>query len=570
MNREETRTTLREKMRANLSLIAGLMLLLPCIVLSQVPVDEYGVPVASLDGDADDPATYAGDSASESPTLSAAELEVLVGPVALYPDDLLAIVLPASTYPLEIVQAARFLEQLESDASLKPDESWDESVTALLNYPEVVRLMDEDIDWTWRLGEAVIAQQEQLIAAIENFRDRAYAAGNLKTDEHQKVNSDDGIIEIVPVDDEIIYVPYYEPAEVVVYQPRRVYYYYPRAYPVYYYPYPAGYRFSSGFFWGVTTVFTIGWHNDYLHVYHPTYWGHPYYGHQYYSHYYRRPSINVYNTWYVDNSRRSSTHRYRDGDYWRPRYRSGARPYEQQVRNYHYPTSDRQDSRRNDTGRTRQVRESGRMDLELRERNRDAIDRTRASARRGDVTVNGAGLQTHPTGNTPRSSNDRTQSSRTTRDRVPGTQEQNRNRSNRSQASDEIATHFRERNSASGTVANANSRRSAGTDQQRRVPANSASRSSVAQSVNLQRETASVNAATRRAAAERNAVQRQRTPAATTTVARTPAPRAAATRERSTPRQAAQHSPSRDETAGTERRTPADARTSNGDRKRRK
>jgi hypothetical protein len=307
--------------------------------------------------------------------LSTAELEELVGPVALYPDDLLAIVLPASTYPLEIVQAARFLERLEIDSTLEPDESWDESVVALLNYPEVIRMMDEDIDWTWRLGEAVIAQQSDVIAAVEMFRDRAYAAGNLKSDEHQTVTVEEGAIEIEPVDEEIIYVPYYEPAEVVVYQPRRVYYYYPDPYPVYYYPYPAGYRFRSGLFWGVTTAFHIGWSNHYLHVYHPTYWGHPYYGYNYYDYYYyRRPSIGVFNNWYVTNNYYTSSYRYRDGGYWRPRARAGARPDEPRVRNYYYPpnTTDPTGAGRdnmNFSNRDRlQVSRDGRMDLNLRER----------------------------------------------------------------------------------------------------------------------------------------------------------------------------------------------------------
>ena len=76
-------------------------------------------------------------------------------------------------------------------------------------------MMDEDIDWTWQLGEAVISQQNDVIAAVEAFRDRAYAAGNLKSDERQKVSYDDGVIEIEPADDDVIYVPYYEPAEVV-------------------------------------------------------------------------------------------------------------------------------------------------------------------------------------------------------------------------------------------------------------------------------------------------------------------------------------------------------------------
>ena len=117
--------------------------------------------------------------------LTPAELEELVGPIALYPDDLMSIVLPASTYPLQIVQAARYLEDYESNNDLAPDDDWDDSVVALLNYPEVIELMNEDLDWTWALGEAALYQQTELLDAIQDFRERADAAGNLQTYERQ-------------------------------------------------------------------------------------------------------------------------------------------------------------------------------------------------------------------------------------------------------------------------------------------------------------------------------------------------------------------------------------------------
>jgi hypothetical protein len=318
----------------------ALLLPLACALLwsgslrAQVPVDDNGNPVEAIDEPvaeqsmAEQPTVGdAGVAAvdDEQPPLTPEELEALVGPIALYPDKLLAIVLPASTYPLEIVQAARFLEQLEQDSSLEPDESWDDSVTALLNYPEVVRMMNDDIDWTWRLGEAVVRQQPEVIAAVESFRDKAYAAGNLKSDEHQNVSNNGGAIEIEPIEEDVIYVPYYEPEHVVHYQPRQVYYYYPRPYPVYYYPYPMHHSFSSGYFWGVTTAFSIGWTTDHLHVFHDSYWGHPYYGRQYFGHYYRRPSITVYNRFYPNSHRHRSDDHHRNGDYWRPRD-GGPRP----------------------------------------------------------------------------------------------------------------------------------------------------------------------------------------------------------------------------------------------------
>ena len=135
--------------------------------------------------------------------------------------------LPASTYPLRSVQAARFLDERAENPSCKPNNDWDDSVVALLNYPEVVKLMNDDLDWTWRLGDAVINQRADVLDAIQAFRDRAYAAGNLRSDDRQVVANDDGAIAIKPADPEVIYVPYYEPERVVVYQTAPVYHYYP-------------------------------------------------------------------------------------------------------------------------------------------------------------------------------------------------------------------------------------------------------------------------------------------------------------------------------------------------------
>jgi len=247
--------------------------------------------------------------------VSAEELRELVGPIALYPDDLVAIVLPASTYPLQVVQAARLLEERKRDSSLKPSEDWDDSVVALLNYPEIIKLMNDDLDWTYDLGTAVLNQRADVLAAVQDFRDEAYAAGNLKSDDRQTVARTDEAIEIKPANPQVIYVPYYEPAQVVVYQPAPVYYYYPIAYPVYYYPYPAHYHFTTGFFWGVNTWFSIGWHSHYLNVYDPFYYGHPYYGWNYYNPFYvRNVYVNV-----------NHYHNY-PNNVWEPRYRYGGRP----------------------------------------------------------------------------------------------------------------------------------------------------------------------------------------------------------------------------------------------------
>jgi hypothetical protein len=273
-----------------------------------------------------------GSSPVEVTDLAPDDLHELVAPIALYPDDLLAIVLPASTYPLQIVQAARFLEALENDPTLKPDEEWDESVVALLNYPEVVELLNDDLDWTWRLGEAVVAQQEDVLAAVEDFRRLAHTAGNLRSDDRQIVEVSDDAIYVRPADPEVIYVPYYEPSQVTVYQRSPVYYYYPRPYPVYYYPYPVGYSFVSfayPYFWGVTSYYGLVWGPRYIHVYHPYYQSHPFYGYSYFDHYYyyRRPRVIVHHHHHYPRSAPKSHDWQRDDTRWRPDYkRIGSRP----------------------------------------------------------------------------------------------------------------------------------------------------------------------------------------------------------------------------------------------------
>ncbi len=276
---------------------------------------------------------------------SLVDLEGLVGPVALYPDTLLAIVLPASTYPLQVVQADRYLKRHEEDGSLSPDEGWDDSIIALLNYPEVLAMMSEDIDWTWRLGEAVIAGEASVIAAIESFRDKAYAAGNLVSDDRQVVAREEGSVTIKPVDEKVIYVPYYEPERVIVYAETPVYHYHPVAYPVYYYPYAMDHHFRHGYFWGVTTAFSIGWWSDHLSVHHHSYYSHPYHNRVYNTYRYRHHSLNHYRNRYGSHAYReskkrakhrhpSSSHkgdnykseRRRDGDQWRAGKRAGNRP----------------------------------------------------------------------------------------------------------------------------------------------------------------------------------------------------------------------------------------------------
>ena len=184
-----------------------------------------------------------------APPPSAEELARLVGPIALYPDDLVGIILPASTNPLQLVQADRYLDKRKADPKLPVDDKWDDAVKSLLNYPDVVKMMSGDLDWTSALGEAVVADQGEVLEAIQSFRRKAQAAGNLKSDDKQVVQVEKEIINIVPADPQVIYVPQYNPATIVV-AGGYPWGYYPTPYPSYYYPYPPGAALAAGVIWG--------------------------------------------------------------------------------------------------------------------------------------------------------------------------------------------------------------------------------------------------------------------------------------------------------------------------------
>jgi hypothetical protein len=158
-------------------------------------------------------------------SLSPQELQVLIGRIAIYPDDLLGLVLTAATQPVEIVEAQRFLQARKTHPMLKPPKTWDPSVIALLNYPDVVKLMDSDLTWTEQLGTSVIEQRAAVLDAIQGFRRQAYDAGNLRSNDRQTVTvSPDGaaegqgrdkVIAISPASPQVIYVPMYDPAAIV-------------------------------------------------------------------------------------------------------------------------------------------------------------------------------------------------------------------------------------------------------------------------------------------------------------------------------------------------------------------
>ena len=182
-------------------------------------------------------AAPAAPEAQASEPLSADELEVLVARIALYPDELVALISGASLFPLQIVEAARYLDAYAKDKTLKPKESWDGSVVSLLNYPEVVKMMSDDLEWTQAFGDALAYQQKDVLIAIQQLRDEAVAKDIIKTDDKMKVETSGDNIIIQSASSEQIYVPRYEPA--MLYEPNYVaepISYYPDPYPNYWYP----------------------------------------------------------------------------------------------------------------------------------------------------------------------------------------------------------------------------------------------------------------------------------------------------------------------------------------------
>src|SRR5262245_53969819 len=215
-----------------------------------------------------------GEQKGEQAKIPADQLDSLVAPIALYPDPLLAQVLAASTYPLEIMQLQQWLAK---NSKLKDKEladavakqPWDPSVQAMAGLPDVVKRLADDIQWTTDLGNAFLAQQGDVMDAVQRMRKKAKDKGNLKTTEQQKVETKEvenkQVIVIEQANPQVVYVPSYNP--VVVYGPP-VY-----AYPPIYYPppgyYAAGMAVSFGVGVAMGAMWSGGWgygagwgHND--------------------------------------------------------------------------------------------------------------------------------------------------------------------------------------------------------------------------------------------------------------------------------------------------------------------
>ena len=186
---------------------------------------------------------------------SAEQLDNLVAPIALYPDPLVGQVLAASTYPLELVEAQQWVQ---ANPNLKgkdlveaaKQQNWDPSVQALVAMPDVLKRLTQDVQWTTDLGNAFLAQQSDVMAAIQRMRVRAQQRGRLNSDSHQVVTTEQqngqSAIQIMPADPQVIYVPVYDP--VYVYGPPVWGWYPPLWYPDYGWGW--GFGINIGWFFG--------------------------------------------------------------------------------------------------------------------------------------------------------------------------------------------------------------------------------------------------------------------------------------------------------------------------------
>src|SRR5215471_15796645 len=192
------------------------------------------------------------------------QLDSLVAPIALYPDPLVAQTLAASTYPLEVIQLSQWLgknknlkDKALADAVAK--QPWDPSVQALAALPDVVKRLANDIQWTTDLGNAFLAQQNDVMDAVQRMRKKAQDKGNLKSSEQQKVETkvieNKSVIVVEQANPQVVYVPSYDP--VVVYGPP-VYPYPPIYYPPAWY-YPAGMAISFGVGVAMGAFWSGGW-----------------------------------------------------------------------------------------------------------------------------------------------------------------------------------------------------------------------------------------------------------------------------------------------------------------------
>src|SRR5262252_6480708 len=231
------------------------------LLLASLTIARSQTPPAAAASSTNAPAAQANAAAPPSAPAkkSKAELEKLCEPIALHPDPLIAILLPAAAYPVEIVQAARFVKDTNNIPKVD-EQNWDDNVKEVAKFPELIAMMDKDLPWTVELGQAFIDQGEEVMDTIQELRKKANKAGTLKTSEQQiitvtnvvvyetnkteVIEKTKEVVQVAPANPQVVYVPSYPPAV-----------YYP---PAYAYAAPL-ISFGAGMMWGAAIANNCNW-----------------------------------------------------------------------------------------------------------------------------------------------------------------------------------------------------------------------------------------------------------------------------------------------------------------------
>ena len=362
-----------------------------------------GVGVTNSFAEQDDSQDSSQDKAqvtTDNEPISQAQLEQILAPIALYPDTVLAHILVAATYPLEVIQAERWvrnnLDLSGSDAvEAVNDKDWDPSVRALVAFPQILKRLSQDLDWTQQLGDAFLQDEEQLLASVQSLRQRAYDAGSLEDMEKVSVTHEGEAILIEPREREVVYLPYYDTR--VVYGP----WHWAHHQPVYWdYPYGDHYyarRRHSPFYWGPRIDISFGFFFSSFH------WGNHHLVRIPYNHYRPRQYYNHHQIVRHHNSRRwAHNPRHRRGVAYRhssvrdrfphrryDQHLTGGKPHPNRVTpnrvtNHRAINSRATNTNSQNSANVRNRNNHDRVSQELRERRRNMPD-VRIRERRGDT-----------------------------------------------------------------------------------------------------------------------------------------------------------------------------------------
>jgi Protein of unknown function (DUF3300) len=241
-----------------LRLISGMLCASLIAATMPLPLEAQDAAPAANQG------TTAPAAAGESQDYTVEQLDALLAPIALYPDQLLTQILMASTFPLQIVDADRWIQD-PANKALTGDplekalqaKDWDPSVKSLVPFPDVLNMMSKELDWTQQLGYAMTMQQKDVLNSVQRLRAQAQETGNLKSTEQQVVSQEGSAIVIQPAQPNVVYVPSYNPTVVYGTWPYPAYppVYYPSYYPPAYYP---GAALATGLAFGAGIAITAG------------------------------------------------------------------------------------------------------------------------------------------------------------------------------------------------------------------------------------------------------------------------------------------------------------------------